>query len=133
MARAQALLVKGKVRTVGRHERLHRPPAIPAVVQLTTDATAAGRRTSSLRAKPTVPLCLLRLPVVLFPVERLSVRITLHPKARRRFDLDNRPKVLLGALVQANGQPGHINNDEWACPGEHKQAIREVATDMCPR
>ena len=46
-------------------------------------------------------LRLLHLPVVLFPVERLSVRITLHPKDRRRFDLDNRPKGLLDALAQA--------------------------------
>ncbi len=40
-------------------------------------------------------------PVVLFPVERLFVRITLHPKTRARFDLDNRPKGLLDALAKA--------------------------------
>ncbi len=40
-------------------------------------------------------------PVVMFPVERLSVRITLYPKTRVRFDLDNRPKGLLDALAKA--------------------------------
>ena len=46
-------------------------------------------------------LRLLRSPVVLFPHERLFVRITLYPKTRARFDLDNRPKGLLDALAKA--------------------------------
>lgn len=46
-------------------------------------------------------LRLLHSPVVLFPVERLAVRITLHPKTRMRFDIDNRPKGLLDALAKA--------------------------------
>ena len=46
-------------------------------------------------------LRLLRSPVVLFPRERLFVRITLYPKTRARFDLDNRPKGLLDALAKA--------------------------------
>lgn len=46
-------------------------------------------------------LRLLHSPVVLFPRERLAVRITLYPKTRARFDIDNRPKGLLDALAKA--------------------------------
>ena len=46
-------------------------------------------------------LRLLRSPVVMFPRERLAVRITLHPRTRVRFDIDNRPKRLLDALAKA--------------------------------
>lgn len=53
------------------------------------------------RAYRAAVLRLLRSPVVLFPVERLFVRITLYPKTRARFDIDNRPKGLLDALAKA--------------------------------
>lgn len=42
-------------------------------------------------------------PVVLFPPpNRLAVTVTLHPKTRGKFDLDNKMKGLLDALEKAN-------------------------------
>ena len=41
-------------------------------------------------------------PVVLYPHQRLAVTVTLYPKTRGKFDLDNKMKALLDALEKAN-------------------------------
>lgn len=43
----------------------------------------------------------IKSPVVLYPHQRLAVTIVLHPRDKRRFDIDNRPKGLLDALEKA--------------------------------
>lgn len=40
-------------------------------------------------------------PIVLFPNQRLAVTVTLYPKTRGKFDLDNKMKGLLDALEKA--------------------------------
>lgn len=43
----------------------------------------------------------IKSPVVLYPHQRLAVTIVLHPKDKRRFDIDNRIKALFDAMEKA--------------------------------